>query len=254
MIFNFNLGVSRSYSPKNAFPLFVTATCEFGRNDDPFIISSGERILLQPKGGGIGLVTTARPVFSSSNFTLNKAFYASLLTKENAKFRDLGSIFRDTKNTSLVGVGNRNFSLLGDPSMHINLGNNQVMADEIKTSTNSNTLKAQSLVSIKGQIKSGGTKVSGFTGELTATLFDHQASLITKGTESPPFTYGQWSTILFQGKASVNQGDFQIDFVMPKNISSVVDKGKLSLYANATSGIDAVGSSIDFFINFKIAS
>lgn len=230
------------------YPLFVTATCEFGRNDDPFIISSGERILLQPKGGGIGLVTTSRPVNSSTNFTLNKAFYASLFTKENNKFRDLGSILLDTKNTSLSGVANRNFSLLGDPSMTVISSNNQVVVDEIKTSTNSTTLKAQSLVSVKGQVKNAGTKVSSFTGELTATLFDHPMTLTTKGTESSPFIYSQWSTILFQGKASVNQGDFQIDFIMPKNISSVIDKGKLSLYANATSGADAVGSSIDFFI------
>jgi Peptidase family C25 len=229
-------------------PLFVTATCEFGRQDDPFIISSGERILLQPKGGGIGLVTTGRPVYSNTNFELNKAFYVSLFTKENNKFRDLGSIFRDTKNTSLVGVGNRNFSLLGDPSMRLALGNNQVIADEIKTSTNSTTLKAQSTVSVKGQIKNGGTKMTGFTGELTAILYDHPSNLTTKGTESEPFVYSQWSTILFQGKASVNQGDFQIDFVMPKNISSLVDKGKLSLYANATSGEGAIGSSVDFFI------
>jgi hypothetical protein len=230
------------------YPLFVTATCEFGRNDDPFIISSGERILLQPKGGGIGLVTTARPVNSSTNFTLNKAFYAALFAKENNKFRDLGSIFRETKNTSLSGVANRNFSLLGDPSMHLNLGNNQIVADEIKTSTNSTTLKAQSMVSIKGQIKSAGTKLTNFTGELTAILYDHPSSLITKGTESSPFAYSQFATILFQGKASVNQGDFQIDFVMPKNISSVVGKGKLSMYASATSGEGAVGSSFDFLI------
>ncbi|MCX8492105.1 MAG: type IX secretion system sortase PorU, partial [Cyclobacteriaceae bacterium] len=101
------------------YPLFVTATCEFGRNDDPFIISSGERILLQPKGGGIGLVTTARPVFASNNFSLNLAFYTALFSKENNKYRDLGSVFRDTKNTSILSVWNRNFSLLGDPSMTI---------------------------------------------------------------------------------------------------------------------------------------
>ena len=55
-------------------PLFVTATCEFGRFDNPDLISGGEKALLNPGGGAIGLVTTTRPVASSTNFILNKAF------------------------------------------------------------------------------------------------------------------------------------------------------------------------------------
>ncbi len=230
------------------YPLFVTATCEFGRNDDPFIISTGERILLQPKGGGIGLVTTARPVNSSTNFTLNRAFYVALLVKENNKFRDLGSIFRDTKNTSLSGVANRNFSLLGDPSLKLAFGNNQIVADEILTSTGSATLKGLSSVTIKGQIKSNGNLLSSFTGDIQATLFDKPANLLTKGTESAPLNYTQWSNVLFNGKASITNGNFQINFVMPSNINSQVDKGKLSLYANTNDGKEAIGSSSNFFI------
>jgi Peptidase family C25 len=235
---------------KNApqYPLFVTATCEFGRNDDPFIISSGERIILQPKGGGIGLVTTARPVNSSTNFTLNKAFYAALFNKENNQFRDLGSIFRETKNTSLSGVANRNFSLLGDPSMKLAFGNNQIVTEAILTNSGSSTLKGLSQVTIKGQIKNNGNLVDNFTGEIQATLFDKPMSVTTKGTESSPFTYAQWSNILFKGKASVTNGIFQIDLVMPINVDSKVAKGKLSLYAHSSNGQDALGSSNNFLI------
>ncbi len=235
---------------KNApyYPLFVTATCEFGRNDDPFIISSGERIILQPKGGGIGLVTTSRPVNSSTNFTLNKAFYAALFNKENNQFRDLGSIFRETKNTSLSGVANRNFSLLGDPSMKLAFGNNQIVTDVILTKTGSSTLKGLSSVTIKGQIKNSGNLVDNFTGEVQATLFDKPLSFTTNGTESSPFTYSQWSNILFKGKASVTNGTFQVDFVMPINVNAQVGKGKLSLYAHSTNGQNALGSSNNFLI------
>ena len=51
-------------------PLFVTATCEFGRHDNPKAISGAEYLLLNNNGGAIGLVTTSRPVFSSTNFVL----------------------------------------------------------------------------------------------------------------------------------------------------------------------------------------
>ena len=44
-------------------PLFVTATCEFSRFDNPAEVSAGEQIFLTPNGGGIGLLTTTRVVF-----------------------------------------------------------------------------------------------------------------------------------------------------------------------------------------------
>ena len=234
---------------KNAphYPLFVTATCEFGRTDDPFIICSGERILLQPKGGGIGLVTTSRPVNSSTNFTLNRAFYTAFLSKPNGSFSDLGTIFRETKNTSLSGVANRNFSLLGDPSMKLMLGSNQAIATEVKTSSGSSTLKGLSTVTVKGQIKKGSSLLANFNGELQATLFDRPTNMTTKGNENPPFSYLEASNVLFNGKASVKNGVFQFDFIMPSNISSAVAKGKLSLFAFSNTE-QAIGSTADFLI------
>jgi hypothetical protein len=43
---------------KYQYPFLITATCEFGRNDDPLIISSAEKLLLKKESGCIGLVTT----------------------------------------------------------------------------------------------------------------------------------------------------------------------------------------------------
>ncbi|MGV3636077.1 MAG: type IX secretion system sortase PorU, partial [Flavobacteriales bacterium] len=45
-------------------PLFMTATCEFTRWDDPSRTSAGEYVLLNPDGGGIGLMTTSRLAYS----------------------------------------------------------------------------------------------------------------------------------------------------------------------------------------------
>lgn len=224
------------------YPLFVTATCEFGRHDDPFQISSGEKLLLKKQGGGIGLVTTARPVNSSTNFQLNKAFYDALFTKIGGQYRNLGTIFRDTKNNSQSGVSNRNFSLLGDPSMTVAFSQDSVVVNQMKTASNSDTLKALSLVTIQGEIRKGGVKRTDFQGEAFATLFDRQVSFTTLGDENPPFNYSLFSNIIFQGKASVNNGDFQIQFVVPKDLEPDIGKGKLVLYAdngkeNASGGL-----------------
>jgi len=227
------------------YPLFVTATCEFGRHDDPFQITSGEKTLLQKKGGSIGLVTTARPVNSSTNFTLNKAFYESLFTKENNQFRDLGSIFRDTKNKSISGVANRNFSLLGDPSMKLALPENEIIIDEMKTASGATELKGLSNVMVNGHIEKDNLRNTGFTGELSLTLYDGPVDHVTKGDENPPFNFTERSNLLFRGKAVVTQGDFQLEFIMPKNISESMTMGKVSTFASTKNAEYAGGSSLN---------
>jgi len=242
---------------KNApkYPLFVTATCEFGRNDDPLIISSAELAILQKGGGAIGLVTTARPVNSGTNFQLNQAFYQALFTKNNNMFRRLGDIMRDTKNNSLSGVSNRNFSLLGDPSMNLALPNNQVVVDQIKTLSGSDTLKALSQVSITAEIQKNGSKLSTFTGTANIILYDKIQNFVTLGDPdeivnppAPPYNFTQRANKLFEGSVSVQQGLFQFDFVIPDNLAAGFDTGKLSLYVGTGDGTEGTGANTNFLV------
>ena len=103
-----------SWENRVKLPLIITATCEFGKFDDPLITSGGEMLLNKGNGGAIALLTTTRPVFSQTNFRLNNQFYRNVFKKENGNYLRLGDIFKFTKNNSLSGPINRNFSLLGD--------------------------------------------------------------------------------------------------------------------------------------------
>jgi Peptidase family C25 len=239
-----DLNLVRSFKNAPRYPLFVTATCEFGRHDDPFQISSGEYLLLQKGGGGIGLVTTARPVNSSTNFNLNQAFYNAFFTQSGGKFRNLGAIFKDTKNNSLSGTANRNFSLLGDPSMVLALPRDQMVFTSIKTAMGSDTLKALSTVTTSGEVRLSGTRNPSFSGTTDVTVFDRRSSFVTLGDENPPFTYSAWSNALFRGQASVVQGGFQFQFIIPADIETDIGTGKTVGYANNktdnASGSDSV--------------
>lgn len=234
-------------------PLLLTATCEFGRQDDPIFISGGENCMLQKNGGAIGLVTTARPVSSSSNFALNQAFYQAFFQKEDGRYLTLGEMFRRTKNSSLSGVANRNFSLIGDPSLHLAMPEFQIQLDTIKTQNNSDTLRALSRVTVTGKITDDLDNIqTTFNGTLQATLFDKETTFITLGNENPPFHYTQWYNALFRGQASVENGLFGFEFIMPKNIAYTVANGKLSLYAFQNGQpTDASGYSKDFKIGLS---
>ena len=225
------------------YPFLVTATCEFGRQDDPLLISTAERSLTRRAGGSIGLVTTARPVNATTNFDLNEAFYQALFDLSSGAYASIGEVFLNTKNNSASGVANRNFSLIGDPSMVLALPPFSVRVTSVRTSSGSDTLRALSTVTARGEILTpDGLKADTFHGVVEATLYDKKKELVTIGKNTPPFEYSQWDNALFRGTATVAQGEFEFSFVMPKNIAYQVGRGKFSCYAfDAESGIDARG-------------
>jgi hypothetical protein len=231
-------------------PFLVTATCEFGRQDDPQFISSAEMAVLHATGGAVGLVTTARPVGSSTNFLLNEAFYEALLQTHGTADDFIGEIFRRTKNNSISGVSNRNFSLMGDPSMRLAVPRHTVKINNIKTSTESTVLKALSTVTVTGEIQGNDAqKDESFNGTLIATLFDKETDFTTIGRNDPAFQFSQWYNALYRGKAVVDNGEFSFSFIVPKNIAYVVDQGKLSAYAFHDDGEqDAAGASTAFTV------
>ncbi len=241
----FDQVVLDKWKPAPRYPLLVTATCEFGRNDDPGLISTAELALIRSKGGCIGLVTTARPVNSATNFTLNKAFYQALFTKVSNQYRDLGAIVRDTKNNSMSGVSNRNFLLLGDPSMKLALPSTDVKVTEIKNLTSgSDTVKALSKIKVSGSVYTNGIPDNAYNGTLTATMFDKPAQEKTKGDENAPFDFKVHDRRIFCGQATVLNGKFDIEFTVPNSIDPAVGTGKLSLYASpASNSRDVAGAA-----------
>lgn len=220
-------------------PAFVTATCEFSRFDDPARTSAGELVLLNPNGGGIGLFTTTRLVFSAPNFTLNKNFYKHLFPVAGQPIPTMGEVMRKTMNEGTNGViqNSRNFSLLGDPAQRLAYPVNNV----VTTSINGNpvggaadTLMALALVTVSGEIHDrNGVKMTGFNGLIYPTVFDKHAVISTLGNDpgSSVRTFRLQKNILYKGKASVTNGEFSFSFIVPKDISYNYGIGRISYYA-----------------------
>lgn len=230
-------------------PLFVTATCQFGRHDG-IITSGAEALLLKPQGGAIALLTTSRPVAASSNIRINRAFYDNIFKKEDNLYRRLGDIVKDTKNESLLGSANRNFILLGDPSMRLAYPTFSVQLDSVQTDYQSDTLSAMSLVTLSGHIQGQGFAVAeNFNGEVTMNLYDKEVEKKTLGDEDPATTYKAYENPLFRGSASVVNGRFQMQFRMPKNLTYSFGNGKMHFYAyDEANGWDAGGGSASIAI------
>jgi hypothetical protein len=236
-----------SWKNKDKLTFMVTATCDFGRYDDPSLSSGAEYAIRSAQGGAIALMTTTRPVYATSNDIAVAALYNFLFTKINGQWPDLGYVMKHTKNKSISGVFNRNYSLLGDPSQKLAYPKEQLIVTSINGNdplSYTDTLGALSRVTIEGEVRTGGVLNADFSGTLSTIVYDKNTQLRTLGNESdsPPMDFVKHNNALYNGKATVNEGKFKFSFVVPKDISYIKGPGKISLYAAKTNTIlDAGG-------------
>ena len=88
-----------SWSNYDALSVFITATCEFSRYDDPTRISAGEQVFLNESGGGIALFSTSRATYAGANLALNLAIYENnMFEKIDGEYPCFGDIIRKSKN------------------------------------------------------------------------------------------------------------------------------------------------------------
>lgn len=244
-----------SWNNTNKLPLFVTATCEFSRFDDPGRTSAGEDVLLNPNGGGIGLLTTTRLVYSNPNFVLNFNFYKNVFKPINGKMPRVGDVTKVTKNLSVSAASSnhRNFTLLGDPAMRLAYPHQTVKASTLNNQTISvlaDTMKSLSKITITGFLQdAAGNKLTNFNGLIYPTVFDKSRAITTQNnnTGSPRKTFYLQKSIVYKGKVSVKAGEYSFTFIVPKDIAYNFGLGRLSFYAE-NGETDASGYNEDFII------
>lgn len=222
-------------------PLFMTATCELARFDDPEVDSAGEMMVLNPKGGAIAMLTTTRVVFSGSNQQLNRAFYAIALQDTGETPLRLGDIARVTKNDPQVSNSSnkRNFSLLGDVALELNYPEHEVRFTELP-----DTLRALESATVGGYISNQlGDTLEDFNGIVHVEVFDKLSQITTLNNDDAPnpHTFQVYRNVLFRGVASVSNGAFEFEFIVPRDIDYTFGNGRISAYAVSDSS-DANGA------------
>lgn len=229
-----------TWTNTNKLPLFIAATCEFSRFDDHSIISAGEWVLLNPDGGGIGLLTTTRLAWSDPNFKLNKIIYEHAFKKINGEYPRLGDLIRISKTIMNTSQNVKNFVLLGDPALQLAYPKYNISTDSIITKAllvSSDTMEAMAKVTVHGKvIDADGNHLNGFDGYLIPTVYDKKVKNRTLGNDqsSYPALFELQNVVLFKGKSSIKKGLFSFSFVVPKDIAYQYGLGKISYYAYDT--------------------
>ncbi len=247
----------KRFNNPDKLPLFITASCDFAPYDDPSKQSLGSSLLLDNANGAIALMTTTRVVFAYSNRIMNDNYLRiALKPSPSGQYLTLGEAVMAAKNETYQSFGdvfnNRKFTLLGDPAMRLAFPQNQVQLTSIngQAPTVKDSLQALGKYQVSGRITDGtGVTLTNFQGEVETILYDKAQSVKTLGNDvaSPVTSFQVQNSILYKGRATVKNGLFQFNLILPKDINYQPGKGRFSFYA--TDGKrDAAGADTNYII------
>ena len=245
---------------------FVTVTCEYTRFDNPLRPTAGEYTFWNATGGAASLVTTTRQIFVSVGITFNEVLgeymfsYNDSDNYEDDEYPSIAEALRLTKNDpSISNISqSRLVFFIGDPAMKLTFAKPNIRLtkiNDVPIEEETDTLEALSLVKLSGEVTDvSGNVLTNYNGVLSTTIYDKE---IERRTLSNDYTsdggnriYLDFTTlgeIIFRGQASITNGQFEFDFVVPKDIGIPVGFGKASFYAKSEIPFlqDQTGASIE---------
>jgi hypothetical protein len=241
-----NINTIRQMNFEN-LPLWITATCDFGRFDD-IKRSSGEEVMLNKKSAGIALITTTRVVYGAPNHDLNRSIIRKLFATTDGKHPTLGDVMRESKRDHANDSNKLNFVLLGDPALQLNYPEQEIAIESINDQPVEafTPIRALEAVTLKGVVKDGqGQRVENFNGTLAATIFDGQQTLRALAAplaDNDFWSFDDYPNVVYKGTVPVENGAFSLSFRVPRDISHTDRPGKMNFYAwDATNQTDATG-------------
>lgn len=237
----------RNYNKLNCF---VTVTCEFTKFDNPFRETAGELTYWNKQAGAIGLITTTRQIFVSFAIVFNNVLGQYLFSYSDNdpyqanEYPSMAEALRLTKNDPAIS-GQSQKSLIffiGDPAMKLAFAKPNIVLtkiNDVPIAQSTDVLKALSRVKLAGEVTDvAGNVLNNYTGILSTTIYDKDIDRQTLGNDGiylngqlVKLDFKTLGKIIFRGQASVKNGLFEFDFVVPKDIGIPVGFGKVSFYA-----------------------
>jgi hypothetical protein len=229
------------------FNLFVTVTCEFTKFDNPQRQTAGEFTYWNKEGGAIALITTTRQIFVTVGVTVNEELDAYLFNFGSNDYPTMAEALRLTKNDpSVAGINQKSLIFfIGDPAMKLSIAKPEIRltaVNDLPVAEQTGPLKALDRIKMSGEVyDSSGTFLSNYNGILTATVLDKEIDRQTLGNDNGDDVILDFKTLgetIFKGQATVTNGKFDFEFVVPRDIGIPVGQGKVGFYSKQDNILD----------------
>ena len=268
----FDIPQVKGLNNENTLPLFITITCEFSRFDNPIRISAGENVFWNASGGAVSMISTTREVFISTGQAFNKRLIATLLEFNDEDLTIAESLVKTKNNYNRE----QKFFIyyFGDPVKKLAIPKPNIKITKmngVDITQSIDTLKALSKVRFEGVVTDNlNTVLTDFNGSLSTTVYDKPIDKSTLDNDNFGVVevFDSQESKLFRGLATVENGNFNFEFIVPRDVKIAYGKGKLSFYAtdqildkagynadvivggiNENAPEDTVGPEIQLFMN-----
>ena len=228
------------------YPLIVTVTCEFTRFDNPFRPTAGEYTYWNPTGGAISLITTTRQIGVTTGQQINEGFSSFLYGygPNSSDETTIAEALRRAKNA--YNSQTLMVFYVGDPALKLAIPKPKIVltkVNDVPAESSSLVFNALSKVKISGEVRdiNGDALLSNYNGDIAVQIFDKSVNRSTLGNDGTRnssnnlilMNFQTLGETIFRGNATVTNGLFEIEFIVPKDISIPVGNGRISFYAKS---------------------
>jgi hypothetical protein len=265
-----------SLSNANKLFLFVAASCDVGKFNDPTVVSLGEALLMAPTTGAVAVISATEQALSSLNVDLAKDMYDAVFARATVAIPSdtlagsgqyhvpIGAALVEGKIRSAALTNGEKYQVMGDPATLLNAPHwwADVTLKDVNGAPLSQVQRGQT-VQFDGQVldEPGGSPQS-CNGNVNV-LFEDSAptnSTLGNGWDVPPYANRTCSTSypydtqtyrfsagpMYHGNVSVTNGQFHGRFVVPMD-ATLGGFGRARAYvqgrlAGAAADTDGVGS------------
>ncbi|QHI36679.1 hypothetical protein IMCC3317_20420 [Kordia antarctica] len=249
----FEKGDSQELTNECRLPLFITITCEYTRFDNPLRQTAGEFMFWNENGGAVSLLTTTRQIFQNVGVSINQLLARYLFSYGSNEYLPISEALRQTK--TLVTTSNkRTVFYIGDPALKLAIPKprvNLTAINDVPITQPTDTLKALSKVKMAGNITDEfGNLLNTYNGTVFSAIYDKKIQRQTLANDFPfVLDFETLGEIIFRGKAAVVDGNFEFEFVVPRDITIPVGNGRISFYAEKN---DILEDHTGFNESFKV--
>jgi len=253
----FQASDAQNLTNKYKYPLFITATCELTKFDNPFVETAGEHIYWNPAGGSIAMITTTRALFITSANNFNPKITEKLYAYGANEYPAMAEALRVTKNES-GDTSIRMICFIGDPALKMAIPKPNIVLttiNDVAVAQSTDVLQALGRAKLGGNVTdAGGAVLTNFNGELEVTVFDKEIARATlnndnltersdpSNSNSPlvPIVrrFNTLGETIFRGNATVTNGRFEFSFVVPRDIRIPVAEGRVSFYSKKNNALE----------------
>ena len=274
----FDIELARSLYNPAKLPLFITSTCEFSRFDNPEVYTAGEASYSNPLGGAIALISTTRQIYVTNGINYNEKIAKNLFAYGLDEYPTMSEALRLSKNEFSGTSQRRIIFFIGDPALKLSIPDGKlelthINGSEINSLSNSHKqLKALDRVNLAGEVLDENGEIQyNFDGKVFLTIYDKELVKSTLGNDgNGTFSFKSLGNIVFKGNAEVINGYWNVELIIPKDISMPLGQARISMYAvsndnkikktgfsndltiggiNSSPEIDTSGPDIELFFN-----